>query len=323
MNPSLKQVVRMLAMVPYLQSNQGIPLADLAREFKIKPAQAQRELEIMMLTGWGEYHGELIDFDVTALQDEGVVYIRDAEFMARPLRISRSEAAALMVALRTLRQSAAGDQAAVIDSALAKLGEAAGTPVDTPVDVLLPDVDPAVQTAVAEALAGKRQLHMVYATETRDEQTERVVDPHRAFTQDGHRYLSAWCHKVEADRLFRVDRIVAATVLEAPVTTDADERTRLEDLFPQGPDTPSVLVEIAPDAEWLFDQYRMDVVEERPDGSVRARLFGSDPTWLRRVVMRAGGRMRVVEPGGVADDVRGSARSALAAYDEGSPDQGV
>ncbi|MBA4608973.1 WYL domain-containing protein [Aeromicrobium sp. Marseille-Q0843] len=323
MNPSLKQVVRMLAMVPYLQSNQGIPLADLAREFKIKPAQAQRELEIMMLTGWGEYHGELIDFDVTALQDEGVVYIRDAEFMARPLRISRSEAAALMVALRTLRQSAAGDQAALIDSALAKLAEAAGTELDTPVDVLLPEVDPAVQAAVAEALAGKRQLHMVYANETRDEQTERVVDPHRAFTQDGHRYLSAWCHKVEADRLFRVDRIVAAAVLDAPVTTDADQRTRLEDLFPQGPHTPSVLVEIEPGADWLLGQYRMDVVEQRPDGAVRARLFGSDPAWLRRVVMRAGGRMRVVEPGEFSSEVRDAARSALAAYDGVTSDQGA
>ncbi|MET0468317.1 MAG: WYL domain-containing protein [Aeromicrobium sp.] len=323
MNPSLKQVVRMLAMVPYLQSNQGIPLADLAREFKIKPAQAQRELEIMMLTGWGEYHGELIDFDVTALQDEGVVYIRDAEFMARPLRISRSEAAALIVALRTLRQSAAGDQAALIDSALAKLGEAAGTEVDTPVDVLLPEVDPGVQAAVAEALAGKRQLQMVYANETRDEQTERVVDPHRAFTEDGHRYLSAWCHNVEADRLFRVDRIVAATVLDAPVTTDSGQRARLEDLFPQGPHTPSVLVEIEPGADWLLGQYRMDVVEQRSDGSVRARLFGSDPAWLRRVVMRAGGRMRVVDPGEFSAGVRDAAHSALAAYDGASSEQGV
>ncbi|MTB87071.1 WYL domain-containing protein [Aeromicrobium senzhongii] len=315
MNPSLKQVVRMLAMVPYLQSNQGIPLADLAREFNIKPAQAQRELEIMMLTGWGEFHGELIDFDVTALQDEGVVYIRDAEFMSRPLRVSRSEAAALMVALRTLRQSAAGDQAALIDSALAKLAEAAGTDVATSVDVLLPEVDPDVQTAVAEALAGQRQLQMVYANETRDEQTERTVDPHRAFTQDGHRYLSAWCHKVEADRLFRVDRIVAATVLDAPVTTEAGHRTRLEDLFPQGPDTPSIVVEIEPSAVWVLEQYRMDVLQERPDGSVRARLFGSDPSWLLRVVMRAGGGVHVVEPAGFAAEVRDAARSALAAYD--------
>jgi len=323
MNPSLKQVVRMLAMVPYLQSNQGIPLVELAREFKIRPAQAQRELEMMMMTGWGELHGELIDFDISALEEDGVVHIRDAEFMSRPLRVSRSEAAALMVALRTLRQSAAGDQAAIIDSALAKLAEASGTDVDTPVDVLLPEVDPAVQSAVAEALASKRQLHMVYANDTRDEQSERTVDPHRAFTQDGHRYLSAWCHKVEADRLFRVDRIVAARVLDAPVVADAGERQRLEDLFPRGKDLPTVTVEVEPGGEWVVEQYRMEVLEEREDGSVRARLSGTDESWLRRVVMRHGGHVRVVEPAHFAAQVRDSARAALAAYDGVNREQGA
>ena len=323
MNPSLKQVVRMLAMVPYLQSNQGIPLVELAREFKIRPAQAQRELEMMMLTGWGELHGELIDFDITALEDEGVVHIRDAEFMSRPLRVSRSEAAALMVALRTLRQSAAGDQAEIIDSALAKLAEAAGTDVDTSVDVLLPDVDPQVQAAVAEALAQGRQLHMVYANDTRDEQTERTVDPHRAFTQDGHRYLSAWCHRVEADRLFRVDRIVAARVLDEPVTTEGATRQRLEELFPRGSHLPSAIVEIEPGGAWVVEQYRGEVLEEREDGSIRARLSGSDESWLRRIIMRAGGRVRVVEPSGFAAGVRESARAALAAYDGVNREQGV
>jgi len=322
-NPSLKQVVRMLAMVPYLQSNQGIPLVELAREFKIRPAQAQRELEMMMLTGWGEFHGELIDFDVSALEEDGVVHIRDAEFMSRPLRVSRSEAAALMVALRALRQSAAGDQAEIIDSALAKLAEAAGTDVYTSVDVLLPEVDPAVQSAVAEALAQKRQLHMVYANDTRDEQSERTVDPHRAFTQDGHRYLSAWCHKVEADRLFRVDRIVAANVLDAPATTDVTPRARLEDLFPRGKDLPTAIVDVAPEAEWMIEQYRMEVLDEHADGSVRARMSGSDVSWLRRIVMRAGGRVRVIEPAGFAAQIRDSARAALDAYDGDVRDQGA
>ncbi len=315
MNPSLKQVVRMLAMVPYLQSNQGIPLADLAREFHIKPAQAQRELDILMLTGWGELHGEIIDFDLSALEQDGVVHIRDAEFMPRPLRISRSEAAALMVALRTLRQAATEDQAAFIDSAQAKLAEAAGTDVDAAIDVRLPDLDAGVQSAVAAALAAGRQLEMVYANETRDEQARRVVDPHRVFTQDGNRYLSAWCHKAEADRLFRLDRVVAATVLDVPATTDTVARRLPEGLFAPGPDTPSVVVDLAPEARWLVGQYRMTVLSEQPDGSIRARLDGSDVGWLRRVVLRAGGRMSVVEPLEVAEEVRRAAAAALAAYD--------
>lgn len=323
MNPSLKQVVRMLAMVPYLQSNQGIPLAELAREFDIRPAQAQRELEVLMMTGWGEFHGELIDFDLTALEEEGVVHIRDAEFMPRPLRVSRSEASALMVALQTLRQSAAGDQAEIIDSALAKLAAAAGAAEAPAVDVVVPGVDPAVQEAVAEALARRRRLRIVYVNETRDEQTERVVDPHRAFTQAGHRYLSAWCHRAEGERLFRVDRIIAAQVLDEPATTEADSRSRLEDLFPADRDADSITVEVAPGADWLVEQYRMEVESEREDGTVVARMWGTDPDWIRRQVMRFAGRLRVVGPEEFVEQVRASARLALGAYDGVSPEQGV
>lgn len=314
----------MLAMVPYLQSNQGIPLADLAREFRIKPAQAQRELKLMMLTGWGEYHGELIDFDLSALDDDGVVHIRDAEFMSRPLRVSRSEATALIVALRTLREAAAEEQAPYIDSALAKLSEAAGTDVDTVVEVRPPaNLDPQVQQAVATALASGRQLELVYANDTRDERTHRIVDPQRAFDQNGQRYLAAWCHRAEADRLFRLDRVVAATVLDARVTRHAPERTLSDGLFDRGPDTPSVLVDLQPGAGWMAEEYRMDILETHPDGSQRARLHGSDPAWLRRVVMRSAGRLSVVEPSELAELVRTAAASALAAYDEDTSDQGV
>lgn len=316
MNPSTKQLVRMLAMVPYLQSNQGIPLVDLAREFNIKPSVAQRELEIMMLTGRGEFHGDLIDFDLSALERDGVVHIRDAEFMPRPLRVSRREAAALIVALRTLRQAAGGDQAEVIDTALAKLAEAAGTEDEASIDVRLPAVDAAVNDAVGRALTQRRQLQMVYATESRDAQQERTVDPHRVFTQDGHRYLSAWCHRAGADRLFRVDRIVAATVLPTRIETDDNPPALPDGLFEPSPDTPSAVVDVSADARWLVGQYRMEILNDHPDGSVRARIHGTDQAWLRRVVLRSGGRLVVVEPRELADQIQADAAVALAAYDQ-------
>lgn len=314
MNPSTKQVVRMLAMVPYLQSNQGIPLTDLAREFGIRPAQAQRELEIMMLTGRGEFHGDLIDFDLSALEQDGVVHIRDAEFMPRPLRVTRREAAALMVALRTLRQAAAAPEGEIIDSAMATLAEAAGTGTTAAIDVRLPEVDPKVNDAVAAALAHRRQLRMVYATESRDARTERVVDPHRVFTREGHRYLSAWCHTASADRLFRIDRIVEAEELDAPIGHD-HEAPLSDALFEPSPAAPSAVVDLAPEARWLVGQYLMEVLEDLPGGGVRARIHGTDEDWLLRVVLRAAGRMRVVEPAALAERVGQAARSALAAYD--------
>jgi len=320
MNPSAKQVVRMLAMVPFLQENQGIPLVELAREFGIKPAKAQRELEMLMMTGWGQYHGQMIDFDMTALEVDGMVYIRDAEFMARPLRVSRSEAAALLIALRSLRQGATDEQTAIIDSAMLKLSAAAGTEVDDSIQVRPPlGVDEAIQATVTQALANGRQLALAYSTESRDELTDRVVEPHRIFDHDGRRYLTAWCHLAEAERSFRLDRIRSATMLDQAVSAVAEHGGR-GTIFTPGPDGASALVELAAGNDWLLDEYETQKLATAADGSVQARLFGSDFDWLSRVVLRAGGRMKVIGPAELADLVSQSAAAALAAYDGNIPD---
>ncbi len=57
------------------------------------------------------------------------------------------------------------------------------------------------------ALDEGRALRLRYYTATRDETTERVVDPLRVFELDGHSYLEAWCRSAEGMRVFRVDRI--------------------------------------------------------------------------------------------------------------------
>ena len=306
----------MLAMVPYLQEHKGIPLADLAKEFKITTAQAQRELDLLMMTGWGTYHGEMIDFDITALETDGVVHIRDAEFMPRPLRITRSEAAALVVALQALRQGATDQQPEYIDSALLRLAEASGLDLAQSVAVQgPPDIDPAVQAAVAEALASGRVLSLIYATEGRDEQTERNVEPFRVFDHDGKRYLAAWCHQAEADRHFRLDRIVSATVTSQQVSVEHSGASLDTEVFRYGASTPSALVEISASAKWLVEEYPIEVQAENADGSITARIYGSDYAWLSRVVLRSAGRMRVLEPQELAEMVSSSASAALAAYD--------
>ena len=148
----------MLALVPYLQGNDGIPVNEVAAEFGVSPKVIRDDLRLLMYTGTGEYAGELIDFDLTALERDGIVHIRDAEFMDRPLRISAREGVALIVALRTLRASASGLELTVIDSALAKLESAVGDTASTAVDVLVDEVDPAIHGTIVEALTGHKRL---------------------------------------------------------------------------------------------------------------------------------------------------------------------
>ena len=317
MSRSRQQVVRMLALVPYLQGNDGIPVNEVAAEFGVTPKVIRDDLRLLMYTGTGEYAGELIDFDLTALERDGVVHIRDAEFMTRPLRISAREGVALIVALRTLRASASGLELTVIDSALAKLESAVGDTASTAVDVLLDEVDPAIHGTIVEALTGRRRLALTYATVSRDEQTDRDVDPRRLFTEQGKLYLEAWCLKAEDLRFFRLDRIVSAEVLAIDAEEhDAAPRDLSDGIFTVGEQTPFVVVDLHPRAHWLTEYYQVDLVSEGDDGVWRAKLYGADWSWLRRLVLRNAGSVSVIEPAALREQVVDDARLALKAYDD-------
>ena len=316
MNRSAQQVLRMLALVPYLQGNAGVPVAEVAREFDVTPKQIRDDLRLLMFTGVGEYAGELIDVDLGALEADDVVFIRDAEFMTRPLRLSSQEGIALIVALRTLRASAGAAQLRIIDSALGKLESAvAGGGVEPPVEVHVGDVAPAIRDTVNAALADGHRLRIDYTTASRDEHTRREVDPQRVFTEQGLLYLEAYCLRAEDVRFFRLDRIVSAEDTGVLAERhDAGERDLSEGFFTVGEGAPSAVLDLEPAALWLMEYYQVEDLGE-VDGLRRVRLYGSDESWLQRLVLRNAGTLHVVEPLTLRSQVTARARSALAAYD--------
>ena len=89
------------------------------------------------------------------------------------------------------------------------------------------------------ALADGLRLHLTYFVPTRDETTERDVDPMRVVLMDGRWYLEGWCHRAEAVRLFRLDRVEAVKVLEiaSEVPAEATERDLDLGLFVPSPAT--------------------------------------------------------------------------------------
>ena len=314
-----EQVPRMLALVPYLRGNEGVPVEQVAKDFGVTTSQIVKDLNVLWFCGLpGAVTGEMIDVDMEALETEGVVYIYNAEFLARPLRLSVSEALSLIVALRTLRESATGDELPTIESALAKLESAAGdgAAAAAAVQVHVERADPRVHEAVNTALARRRRLRIAYVVPSRDEQTERSVDPLRLLTAEGRPYLEAWCHRVEDVRLFRLDRIVAARVEQT--AADPHEHVARRDLsaglFQPGPGDVLAVVELDEPARWIAEYYPIEASEERPEGGLRVRMRVADTAWLRRLVLRQGGSARVIAPAEVAEDVQRAAVAALAHY---------
>src|SRR5690606_3237325 len=97
------------------------------------PAQVLGDLRVLWMCGLpGGMTDDLIDVDMEALEDDGaagVIHVSNADYLARPVRLSATEATALVVALRAVRDSSPDETRAIVDSVIAKLEVAAAAEV--------------------------------------------------------------------------------------------------------------------------------------------------------------------------------------------------
>ncbi|MBC9733878.1 helix-turn-helix transcriptional regulator [Nocardioides marmotae] len=315
------QVARLLALVPYLHAHGQVRVDDAAAALGVRPEQVVKDLKVLLMVGLpGGYPDDLIDVDLDSLEGpeaDGVIRISNADYLARPLRLTPTEATAIIVALRALRGGAGEETRSIVDRALAKLEAAAAEAVprvDPGLDAA--DVDLALRaTRLQQAAADRRQVRMTYWVPSRDEQTERVVDPRGVVHHHGWSYLDAWDHGAEAPRLFRLDRIQGLEVLDRPIETEPTAPRDLgEGIFSQSEETRRVTLHLDPPARWVTEYYAMEEVRPRDDGTLEVDLVVADERWLLRLLLRLAPHARVVVPPEFTEPFVAAVQDALNLY---------
>lgn len=321
MSTASERLTRLLALVPYLLSHQGIPLADAARDAGVSERQLEKDLELLFVCGLpGHMPDDLIEAD----WETGRVFLGNADTIARPLRLGVDEVAALLVGLRLLAGLPGLHDRAALDKAIAKLQEVAGAAAGAAENRVGVDVPGAPEEAVMadarRALADGRRVHLRYYVPWRDETTERDVDPMRVALVDGRGYLEGWCRRAEAVRLFRLDRVLDLAVLDLPAEVPAEaERLDLDGgLFRPSPGDMVATLELSPDARWVTEYYPCEEVIELGDGRLHVLLRTSDPRWIFSLALRLGPTGHVVDPPELAAAVRQAAEATLALYSAGA-----
>lgn len=311
-NASADRLARLLNLVPYLLARPGIPLAEAAADLGVGERQLREDLELLWVCGLPGYGpGDLIDM---AFDGDRVTITYDAG-MDRPLRLTPDEALALVVALRALAQTPELADRGAIERALAKIESAVGELADAPVAVRLPGADGRLAEVRAVMQRG-RAVRLRYYAVTRDEVTERVVDPMRVLMVDGRGYLEAWCRRAGAVRLFRVDRIDGLAELDEPAVPPPTARPAdlTAGAFVPDPALPLVTLRVNRGGRWITEYYPIEsIIRESPECWL-VRLRVSDLAWARRLVLGMEGQATVVAPAELAEAVRRAADEALAAY---------
>jgi proteasome accessory factor C len=193
--------------------------------------------------------------------------------------------------------------------ALAKLETVLGVGAGDAVGVELAPVTPDVLAVVQEAAARHQRVELDYYSFGRDDRSTRTIEPWRVFNAQGQWYLAGWCQQAEGERLFRVDRISRATMIDETFAPPPEPPPPA--VFHPSETDPVVVLDLAAGARWVAEQYPNEGVDELPDGRLRVRLRVSERAWLERLLLRAGRDATVVD-GAVVEDAPSLAARAAA-----------
>ncbi|WP_084337532.1 helix-turn-helix transcriptional regulator [Actinomadura oligospora] len=312
---STGRLARLLALVPYVVNRDAVALDEAAAAFGVTEKQLIDDLNMLWCV---ELRAPDPYCPIDLSYEGGEITVTEAESIARPLRLKADEAAALLVALRMLAGLPELHDRDALSRLIAKLEDAAGAAAQAAGKVAV-EVETRGDTLarLRSAIDGRRRVHLTYYVPTRDENTERDVDPMRLLVVEGTTYLEGWCRRAEAVRLFRLDRVTDLAVLDvaADVPDDAEPIDVDAGLFRPSPQDEVVTMELTPRGRWVADSYPCESVTELGEGRLRIVLRTPDTRWVRALAMRLGDQGRIVSPPSLAGAVRGEAARALALYD--------
>jgi proteasome accessory factor C len=296
----LEQTARMLDLVPFLLTHQGIALNDLADHFKVDTEIMLDDLNTLWMCGLPGYTPlELIDLNF----DSGFVSIRNAAPLAYIRTMSSSEIVALVLGLDLLLDDSvqiSPENRKRIEVLSKKLRREIGTNVEISLSSPAP-----FRSVIESAIASRKSVEMTYFSPTSDQSTERIVSPYHFFQEGEYEYFEAFCDTSHGMRTFRVDRIVSAaicdlvkSVSDAGLTEGASIRIQARI---QSPDRHT--------AETFGLSY-----SSLEDGqSIEISAFSQE--WLSRAIIAGGGTVSAQSPLDIREKIRLTAEDALALYE--------
>jgi predicted DNA-binding transcriptional regulator YafY len=318
------QLIRQWQLLQLIDRPTGITVDDAAADLACTRRTIFRDLQVLQTAGFPIY---------TDRADDGrrSVWRVTEEFKRQiPLRLSLAELTALLMSRELLAPLGASTLGPAVESAYDKI---AGILSRDALDLIArmrdtigvrafgaklqqPSAEyvPAVQAALLE----HRRLRVRYYSASRDDETDREIDPYHLTYFNGGLYLVAHCHLRNAVRIFAVERFrkVHALAARFEVPREFDATRYLDGAWGiiRG-DLVSVRV--------LFSRALARYIAERlwhpsqqlrtlPDGRLEMTLRVADTLEVRRWILGYGVQAEVVEPASLREALRVEAE-ALAA----------
>ena len=288
----LERASRMLDLVPFLHSHQGISIDELAAEFKIERKELLEDLQALWMCGETKFDYMDLDFE------SDYVFIRNADTLKAIRTLATAERISLIIGL-TLIESDTSNQD--IRSEITDLRNRLGKDFESQV-AATPSISGINIPLIEDAIKSRRILEFSYYSPSNDAKTIRKVDPLFCKLENGVQYLVAHCHSSAAQRTFRLDRMENLVLLDEIATAKeaiADEKPHLQ-----------VLLRLHNNLRKNREALGADVIQKKD--SLQVQLFSE--SWLMRTVLAGLGGIELLEPIELRESIHKRARLIRALY---------
>ncbi len=307
---ALEDTARLLDLVPYITSHQGVAIDQLATQFGVTVEEITSDLMTLWMCGLPGYTAyELIDLSF----DSGFVTISNAQTLARPRTLERNEALALILGLETLLEEIETSNVTlshIIPDLISRLSMLIGEQAVLRVQAGTP-ASSSLRAEITSALESRKNLEITYHSTTRDEMSERTITPLEFISRNGVDYLDAFCLTSGGFRTFRLDRIEKLRT----VATAAKKRgEHLPHEAAAGLEAPFIFtLNIFSRPRDVMERFSIEGHgENRPE---IATVTSHSPEWAVREIMSFGADVVALSPPSLREQIRQRAARALRAYE--------
>jgi len=289
-----EKAARMLDLVPFISTHQGISTYELASEFAISIPELLSDLNALWMCGDSRF--DLIDLQF----ESGYVSIRNAQTLNRVRNLSQQEIVSILLGLDLISKELPEDRRdlrADIEALRKKLGKGAERLVDA-----TPASSSAILTSLKAALTNRNKVKISYISSVSETLTSRIVNPLDLYTDRNRDFFLAFCELAQAERTFRVDRIGSVELLNIQAINREQNSQDFE--------MAKAKISISRDLRHSRESLGHFLSGEGAEVEVSAYSL----SWLARTVISSGGAMKVLQPTEVRSEVAALAAKTLGLY---------
>jgi len=294
----LARTARLLDLVPYLTTHQGIAISELAKTFNTSVKEITDDLNTLWMCGLPGYTPlELIDLEF----ESGFVSIRNAETLAAPRALDRAEALSIYLGLDLLSAELSSFNESLVTE-IANLQEQLRTQlISAPQVQIEANLASDLRALILRSIRRRGWLEITYHSAASDQVTKRHVAPYELSQSGSHEYLQGYCDSAKAIRNFRADRIVDVVEIADQVWPNNHVTTNEE----------AIKYEVKVHAS---SRQVREVLPQIGANSSTATIQGFSALWISRAILSLAGQVEAIKPNEIRVAVHARATAALGNY---------